>query len=122
MKEGKIKLSKDNLIYLEDYRAVASDGSIAKVFTGRDRGEDVRNASKIDSIEAKYDRVKIIIPNQVFSINPSFFEELFINVVSKLGKEKFRSKFVFESMGEYDYERSLSEAIARILRSTTAIG
>ena len=114
--------SKDNIINLEDYRVVAKDGAIAKVFTGGDRGEDVRIASKIDEIEEKYDMIEIIIPDNVYSINPSFFEELFVNVISKLGKDVFREKFKFTAEGGYNYERPLSEAITRILRKNTAIG
>lgn len=117
-----MKKSKDNTINLEDFRVIGKDGTIAKVFTGRDRGEDVRKASKIDEIEAKYSEVNIIIPDKIYSINPSFFEELFVNVVLKLGKEKFREKFHFESLGNYNYERPLTEAITRILRKNTAIG
>lgn len=117
-----MKLSNENLIHLEDYRVIGKDGSIAKVFTGRDRGEDVRISSMIDDIEKKYDEVKIIIPDNIYSINPSFFEELFVNVVLKLGKEKFRKKFKFESIGNYNYEKPLAEAIVRILRKNTAIG
>lgn len=116
------KLSKNNLINLEDYRVRDGNGSIAKVFTGRDRGEYVRIKSNIDKIESEYDSVVIVIPDQVYSINPSFFEELFVNVVKKLGKEKFRAKFNFISEGDYNYERPLSEAILRILRKNTAIG
>ena len=117
-----MKLSKDNTIHLEDFRVIGKDGSIAKVFTGRDRGEDVRKASRIDEIEAKYDKVIIIIPDNIYSINPSFFEELFINVIIKLGKDKFLEKFQFEVLGNYNYQRPLSEAITRILRKNTAIG
>jgi len=69
-----MKLSKDNTINLEDFRA--KDGhKISKVFTGIDRGLYVREQSKIDEIEQSYDEVKIIIPNNIYSINPSFFEE-----------------------------------------------
>jgi hypothetical protein len=117
-----MKRSKDNIIDFEDFRVIGKDGSIAKVFTGRDRGEDVRKASKIDEIEAKYDKVIIIIPDNIYSINPSFFEEFFINVILKLGKDKFREKFEFEVLGNYNYERPLAEAITRILRKKTAIG
>ena len=116
------KLSKGNTINLEDFRVRGKDGSIAKVFTGRDRGEDVRNASKIDEIEPIYETVNFIIPDNVYSINPSFFEELFVNVVLKLGREKFMEKFKFQSEGNYNYERPLSEAINRILRKKSAIG
>lgn len=117
-----MKLSKDNIINLEDYRVKSKDGYVAKVFTGRDRGKDVREASKIDEIESEYDKVMIIIPDKIYSINPSFFEELFVKVVLKLGKERFLEKFEFTSQGKYNYERPLAEAIARILRKETAIG
>ena len=117
-----MKQSKDNLICLEDYRVIGMDGSISKVFTGRDRGADVRVASQIDKLEKKYDDIIIVIPDKIYSINPSFFEELFINVVSKLGKDGFRNKFKFKSEGPYNYERPLTEAITRILRKSTAIG
>jgi hypothetical protein len=115
-----MKLSHDNIINLEDFRVVEGN-KIAKVFTGRDRGLYVRTESKIDNIETKYDIVEIIIPNNIYSINPSFFEELFDNVVTKLGKEMFLQKFKFTSQGNYNYEKPLIEAIERILRNKTAL-
>lgn len=109
-------------INLEDYRARSSDGSIAKVFTGRDRGRTVREKSRLDILSDKNDKIRIVIPNNVYAINPSFFEELFLNVVQKLGKDRFLQKFEFVSVGEYSYEKALHEAITRILRTKTAIG
>lgn len=103
-------------IRLEDYRAKG-----AKVFTGRDRGAQVRKDSKLDEIEPKSDKVNFIIPDNVYSINPSFFEELFENVVTKLGKDGFYAKFNFVSEGEYHFEKSLNEAIDRLLRKKTAL-
>ena len=114
-------LSNGNTINLEDFRVREGD-VISKVFTGRDRGKLVRERSNIDSIEASNDKVIIVIPDNVYSINPSFFEELFVNVVKKLGKEGFLSKFEFRSEGDYEYEDQLSEAIDRILHTKTAIG
>lgn len=112
--------SQDNRIDLERFRA--KDGNrISKVFTGRDRGKDVREKSHIDELEAQYDEVFIIIPDQIYSINPSFFEELLVNVVTKLGKEKFLAKFKFESQGDYEYEDPLNQAIDRILKTQNAI-
>lgn len=114
-------ISKDNLINLEDFRA-KNKNIVSKVFTGRDRGIDVREKSHLDQIEATYETVIIVIPDQIRSINPSFFEELFRNVVTKLGKEGFLAKFDFRSEGEYNVEKPLNEAIERILRKDTAIG
>ena len=115
-----MKLSKDNTINLEDFRA--KDGhKISKVFTGRDRGLYVREQSKIDEIEQSYDEVKIIIPNNIYSINPSFFEELFVNIIKRLGKENFMKKIHFTSEGDYNYETPLNEAIERVLRKNSAL-
>ncbi|MBO4640146.1 MAG: DUF4325 domain-containing protein [Treponema sp.] len=113
-------LSKGNVINLEDFR-VKDGEKISKVFTGRDRGKYVREKSNIDAIESSNDKVIIIIPDNIYSINPSFFEELFVNVVTKLGKEKFLERFTFESQGDYQYEKPLTEAIDRILRTKTAL-
>lgn len=110
----------NNVIDLETFRVVKGS-KISKVFTGRDRGKFVREKSRLDSIERNNDIVKIIIPDNIYSINPSFFEELFVNVVKKLGKDEFLKKFKFTSCGDYDYEKPLNEAIDRILRSLTAL-
>ena len=99
IRENMNKQSKDNIINLEDFRARDKD-RISKVFTGRDKGEYVRKNSRIDELEAAYDHVRIIIPDNVYSINPSFFEEFLVNVVSKLGKERFLEKFEFVSEGD----------------------
>lgn len=110
-------------INLEDYRAVDKARNLkAKVFTGRDRGAMVRKESNINLLMEKYDSVEIIIPNDIYSINPSFFEELFFTVVTKLGKERFMSKIKLVPLGEYTFDEELVEAVDRILSNTTAIG
>lgn len=112
---------KEYKIDLEEYRA--KKGSIvSKVFTGRDRGKMVREKCNIDNIFMEYECIQIIIPEDIRSINPSFFEELFSTVVRKLGKDKFLEKFKFESRGGYSYDTPLHEAIQRILRDKTALG
>ena len=108
--------TEQNVIRLEDYRAKG-----AKVFTGRDRGAQVRVSSRIDELEKDYEEVIFIIPDNIYSINPSFFEELFENVVNKLGKEEFFNKFNFINEGRYNFEKPLHEAIERLLRKKTAI-
>ena len=112
----------NKMIYLEEYRVTDANGNKAKVFTGRDRGEEIRRRTQIDDIYDKYENIEIVIPKDVYSINPSFLEEFLINVVKALGKEKFLKKFKFKSLGEYHIEKSLNEAIDRILRGHTALG
>ena len=102
-------------IDLGKFRVIGS-----KVFTGRDRGENVRKNSALDSNERNYPKIKVVVPDDIYSINPSFLEEFFVNVVQKLGKEEFLEKFEFE--GKYNIQKPLNEAIDRILRKKTAIG
>lgn len=105
--------------YTIDLELFRTEG--AKIFTGRDRGKEVRIACKIDDLSSKYDTIDFIIPDNLFSINPSFFEELFVNVVKKYKEEGFYKKFNFINKGEYPYEKPLKEAIKRILRENTAL-
>ena len=111
----------NNVINLDTFRAREGE-RISKVFTGRDRGAQVRKDSKIDEIEAANEKVILVIPDRIYSINPSFLEELLKNVVIKLGKDGFYKKFEIQSLGAYEYEAPLAEAIDRILKEHSAIG
>ncbi|MGJ1265497.1 STAS-like domain-containing protein [Sphingobacterium spiritivorum] len=101
---------------LEEYRIPGS-----KIFTGRDIGLDVKNKSNINVIFEENDHIEFIIPDDLFSINPSFFEELFIDIIQKHGKTVFLSKMNFISLGKYQFQKPLNEAIDRILRENTAL-
>lgn len=103
-------------INLEKYRTPKS-----RVFSGRARGETVRNKSEIDKIESKCEKIVIEIPLDIASINPSFLEEFLYKVVRNLGEEKFRQKFSFVSQGRYNIEKDLEEAIDRILKKENAL-
>ena len=109
-------MSKISYINLQDYRTPRS-----RVFTGRDRGIEVRDLSKIDQIEAQSDEVVIQIPEDIGSINPSFLEEFLLNVVIKLQPEQFFKKIRFENNGRYKITTDLQEAVERILREETAL-
>ena len=102
---------KTTIINLQDYRTLGS-----RVFTGRDRGIEVRDASKIDILETEFDSIEIIIPEDIGSINPSFLEEFLFNVVTKLKEEIFFKRFNFVNKGRYNILQDLQEAVDRILR------
>lgn len=103
-------------INLENFKTKKS-----KVFTGRERGKEVRKKSNIDSLEAENEVIEIIVPEEIYSINPSFLEEFLLNVVVKLKKNTFLQRFTFTSKGEYNIEQDLNEAIDRILRDKNAL-
>lgn len=90
----------------------------SRVFTGRDRGADVREKSKIDDLFSE-DGLEVTIPNEIFSITPSFLEELFKNIVLKHGKQRTLDNVKF--IGQYDIQGSFEESINRILQQKTGL-
>lgn len=105
-----------NTINLQDYRTLGS-----RVFTGRDRGLEVKKASKINDLESQFEEIEIIIPEDIGSINPSFLEEFLFDVVRKLKEEAFFKKFKFTNNGRYKILQDLQEAVDRILRDENAL-
>ena len=105
-----------HIIDLQEYRTPG-----AKVFTTRPRGIEVRDKTKINQIEPNFDKIIVKIPIDISSINPSFLEEFFEGVITKLGEEGFRNKFSFENEGRYKIDSDLSEAIDRVLREESAL-
>ncbi len=104
------------IIDLQNFRTPGS-----RVFTGRDRGIEVRNTSRIDQKEIESEEIVVKIPNDIGSINPSFLEEFLYNVVTKLQPSAFFAKFTFENNGRYKIDNDLQEAVERILREETAL-
>ena len=110
----KIMILTSNVNYIIDLEKHRTPRS--KVFTGRDRGIEVRLNSQIDQLGEHNHVITIIIPTDIRSISPSFLEEFLLNVVSNYGEQGFRHKFKFENPGHYKIENNLKEAIERILR------
>jgi hypothetical protein len=104
-----------NKIYLEDI--IENKGH---VLSGKNNGCNARYRFKIDFLEKLYDRIYVIVPEDIFSITPSFWIGLFGNVISKLGKEDFLNKFSF--IPQHDYFDSLDEAIDRIISRKNIVG
>ncbi len=104
------------IIDLQTYRTPNS-----RVFTGRDRGIEVREASKIDILEAECETITIAIPDDIGSINPSFLEEFLYNVVTILQPDIFFKKFKFQNNGRYKINNDLHEAVERIVREENAL-
>jgi hypothetical protein len=106
----------DYVIHLQDFR---TEGS--KVFTGRDRGREVREKSHIDFAVDKNQNIIIDIPQDIRSINPSFLEEFLYNVVRKFGKENFFKKVKWNNSGRYQITSDVVEAVDSILRDNNAL-
>jgi hypothetical protein len=66
------------------------------VLSGRPKGEELRKKLNLDGMEQQLDSIKFVIPQQVVSLNSSFFLGLFTNSVRRFGESGFRSKYSFE--------------------------
>jgi hypothetical protein len=78
-------------IDLRPYRPVNSSS-----FSGRPQGEAVRKAINLDELDSKQEEVNIRIPADTTSFNPSFFLGLLYDSISRLGMDKFRSKYTLQ--------------------------
>jgi hypothetical protein len=85
-------MSKTNTIDLGSARTSKE----AKVFSGRDRGKYWRSAFRLDELDHDDSVVEVSIPDDILSINLSFFLSLFGESVRFLGKDGFRQKYLFK--------------------------
>lgn len=67
----------------------------SRVFAGRDRGSNVRNQNKLDKLDKEGKVVEVFVPEDVFSINSSFFLGMFGPSIRQLGEEEFRRRYRF---------------------------
>ena len=74
---------------------VARTSREAKVFSGRERGKHWRREFGLDELDHDDSIVEVLIPEDILSINLSFFLSLFGESVRYLGEEDFRRKYKF---------------------------
>jgi hypothetical protein len=86
-------MQKNKVIDLGEARTTPA----AKVFAGRARGKYWRQRFKLDELDTEAEPVCVIIPNDIISLNISFFLNLFGDSIRRLGKEKFVSHYRFQS-------------------------
>src|SRR5262245_4979689 len=97
-------------ITLDDYRSRGG-----KVFAGRERGEKVRHAAQLSALDEQDVRVSVFVPDDVFSVNSSFFLGMFGESVRRLGEEGFRAHYRFEGKDISDtVEDGIREALASV--------
>jgi hypothetical protein len=69
---------------------------LGPVYSGRDRGEALREKYGLDSKEDAADVVHVVIPGTTYTVSSSFFLGLFGPSVRKCGTvDKFEKKFTF---------------------------
>lgn len=75
--------------------AKARTSKEVKVFAGRERGKYWRKEFALDDLDNAPDPVQVMIPNDIIAVNISFFLSMFGKSVRKLGKDRFRSHYLF---------------------------
>jgi hypothetical protein len=83
------------------------------LMSGRPKGVAVRAEINLDKLDSQNDEVEIIVPDEVVSLNSSFFSGLFGPSIKKLGKDAFKSKYKFCCLPQIrdDIEAGIAEAL-----------
>lgn len=84
-------------------------------------GLDVREKSHIDDYIDSDARVTVEVPADTLSVNASFLEELFYNIVRNLGKSRFKERFAVKNNSRFDLTEDLEMALDRIERNNSAL-
>ncbi len=104
------KMTEQLKIDLNEVRTPPKSG----LLSGRDAGIAARAHFKVNKLDALDVSVEVIIPDEVFSMNTSFFLGLFGDSVRCLRPDGFRSKYRFvcdESVHRMTIERGIEKAM-----------
>jgi len=91
----------------------------AKVFSGRERGRHWRREFGLDELDHNDTQVVVSIPEDILSINLSFFLSLFGESVRFLGPEDFRQKYRFKC--DPSLEPLIELGIVQALKRSSAL-
>ena len=91
----------------------------AKVFAGRERGKYWRTRFRLDELDKSEEPVTVVIPEDVISLNISFFLNLFGESIRRLGREEFIAHYHFKS--DPVLEPSIAQGIEQALKRSSAL-
>ena len=90
------------------------------VYVGRPRGEKAREKLKLDEIDKSQKCVDVIVPDDTYSINSSFFLGLFGNSIRIAGsRDAFLKKYHF--VCKEMFNDTIEKGIQRALQEKTPI-
>jgi hypothetical protein len=91
----------------------------SRVFSGRERGLAARQKFNLTRVDLEPGKVTILIPQDTYSMNMSFFLGMFGDSVRSLGREGFNRKYRFES--DPVHLQSIVEGINRALKESSVL-
>lgn len=89
------------------------------VLSGRERGEELREKLDLDKNEVDNTIIEIEIPDEVCSINSSYFLGAFGDSIRKFGKDKFLKKYIF--LCDEIIRESIEDGISSALKERNAL-
>jgi hypothetical protein len=103
-----------NTVNLGDVRA-----SGTRVFSGQPRGKNARRAFNLEALDTDGEVVSVLIPEDTYSIGPSFLLGLFGPSIVRLGRDRFFEKYKFP--WDPILLDSLNETVARATKTSTVL-
>lgn len=90
------------------------------ILVGRDNGLKAREALGIDRLSQECDLVNIHVPDKIYSINSSFFLEMFRNAIAAARTEAaFFEKYQFDA--STSIQKTIRINVARALREAQRV-
>ena len=92
----------------------------SRTYTGQPRGKAARSKLQIDSFDAREGTFSVRIPDDTYSVSPSFILGLFTQSIRRLGRTGFLARYDFESW-PVELREAIEEAIDRVLTDADAL-
>ncbi len=89
------------------------------VFSGRPKGQALRQKLELNAFDKTPDTAVVNVPDDVVSLNSSFFLGLFAESVKSLGEKQFRTKYIFECPDEI--REDIDDGIQQALRESNPL-
>lgn len=94
-------------------------GGEVRNLSGHDRGAHARRMFELDVLDGLSDRIHVVVPQDIYTITPSFFQGLFAISVQKFGdRDKFLEHYGF--IAEASILRQIENGIASSLMRRTS--
>lgn len=90
-----------------------------KVLSGRENGANLRTQYSLDRYDKTKEKFEVLIPDDIFSLNTSFFLALFGASVRTLGENEFKERFLF-NCPEY-IRPEIEDGIRRAIKESRAL-
>lgn len=91
----------------------------SRVLSGRNEGKKAREKLNLDSVDNDAENVSVIFPEDIISLNSSFFLGLFGPSVRNLGENEFVKKYTFICP---DFiKKSVNDGIERALKTSNPL-